>query len=142
MKVVLDANIYLSALFSPQGICAQILRKLLEDQRYCLVLSEAICAELRDCLTRPKIVQLTKQSAFALLEWFEAITVIALHVDDTVKITKNCRDPKDEIYLSAAVASKSHFLVTGDKDLLVLNAIEQTQIINPRQFWIILESQT
>ncbi len=134
MKVVLDANVYLSALFSPQGTCAQILRKLAHDKRPQLVTSEAICAELLACFKKPKILKLVNQPESSLIAWFDSIQAIALKVNDTLHTTGVCRDPKDEIYLSAAIASKASYLVTGDKDLLVLESIEQTLIVDPGQF--------
>ena len=45
-----------------------------------------------------------------------------------------CRDEKDNYLLNIAVDSKADYLITGDKDLLDLNEIEETQIINFKNF--------
>lgn len=45
-----------------------------------------------------------------------------------------CRDPNDDMFLSAALAGKVDYIVSGDKDLLVLNSVLDLKIINPRQF--------
>lgn len=140
MKVVLDANVYVSALFSPHGVCAKILRKLASTHHYRLVMNDDIRAEMEDCLRRPKISKATHLPEAALFGWFDAVRAIALHIDNPGYALGICRDPKDEIYLSAAIASKSSYLVSGDKDLLVLKAVEQTLIISPTQFLAILES--
>lgn len=134
MRIILDANIYLSSLFSPHGTCAQIFRKLANDRSLELVLNKAICSELLNCFARPKILKLTNQSESALVTWLDSIRAIALDIESIAPATRICRDPKDEIYLSAAVASKASYLVTGDKDLLVLESIEETQIIGPGEF--------
>lgn len=45
-----------------------------------------------------------------------------------------CRDPKDNQFLDVAVASEAPFLVTGDKDLLILKSFRTTRILTPREF--------
>jgi|GEM_PF-7025247 predicted nucleic acid-binding protein len=38
------------------------------------------------------------------------------------------------MFLSAALAGKVDYIVSGDKDLLVLNRVLDLKIVNPRQF--------
>ncbi len=45
-----------------------------------------------------------------------------------------CRDPKDDKLLELAVSGNADFLVTSDKDLLVLNPFRGVEIITPREF--------
>ena len=47
---------------------------------------------------------------------------------ETVEVTVDiaaCRDPKDDKFLSLAVASQAELIMTGDKDLLVLPPFAQ-----------------
>lgn len=46
-----------------------------------------------------------------------------------------CRDPKDEMFLSAATAGKVDYIVSGDKDLLVLESIFNSKIVTARHFF-------
>ena len=49
-----------------------------------------------------------------------------------IKVKSNvdlCRDSKDNFLLSLAIDGKVDFLVTGDKDLLVLEQVKKTKII-------------
>ncbi len=41
-----------------------------------------------------------------------------------------CRDPNDSFLLSLAIDSKANYLITNDNDLLVLDKIEETRILN------------
>jgi putative PIN family toxin of toxin-antitoxin system len=41
-----------------------------------------------------------------------------------------CRDPKDNFLLALAKDGKATHLITGDKDLLVLNKIGKTKILS------------
>ena len=59
----------------------------------------------------------------------------ALFIEPVVKISE-CRDPKDNKFLELAVAGKADCIVTGDKDLLVLNPFRGTKIISPIDFLI------
>jgi predicted nucleic acid-binding protein len=45
-----------------------------------------------------------------------------------------CRDPDDDNILAAAISGKCDCIITGDKDLLVLNQHEGVDIFNPRDF--------
>ncbi len=53
---------------------------------------------------------------------------------DTSEIINVCRDPKDDKLLELATSGNADFLVTGDKDLLVLNPFRGVEIITPRKF--------
>jgi putative PIN family toxin of toxin-antitoxin system len=59
----------------------------------------------------------------------------ALFIESVVKISE-CRDPKDNKFLELAVAGNADCIVTGDKDLLVLNPYRGTKIISPANFFI------
>jgi len=47
---------------------------------------------------------------------------------------KICRDRDDDYILAAAINAECDFLVTGDKDLLVLKNFEGISIVTPREF--------
>ena len=49
-----------------------------------------------------------------------------------------CRDAKDDKFLEVAVNGKADYLITGDRDLLVLHPFREIQIVSPATF---LESQ-
>ena len=48
-----------------------------------------------------------------------------------------CRDKKDNFLLALAKESNADFLITGDKDLLVLNQFEETKIITYTDYKIL-----
>ena len=87
--------------------------------------------ELNDIFSRPKIRKhfTTEQ----ILEFFELLDESSemVHVYTNTTI---CRDQKDNYLLSLAIDSKAVFLITGDKDLLVLDKIGNTRIINFKDF--------
>ena len=49
-------------------------------------------------------------------------------------VEKVCRDPFDDYILAAAHAGKAKYIVTADKDLLVLKSYNGVMIITPAEF--------
>ncbi|MDI6689943.1 MAG: putative toxin-antitoxin system toxin component, PIN family [Actinomycetota bacterium] len=45
-----------------------------------------------------------------------------------------CRDPEDDKFIDVALAAKADYLVTGDKDLLVLKNYRGVKILKPKEF--------
>ena len=45
-----------------------------------------------------------------------------------------CRDPKDDKFLELAVNGQAEYLITGDKDLLVLHPFKETKILSTKDF--------
>ena len=46
-----------------------------------------------------------------------------------------CRDPDDDVVLATALGGECDCIVTGDKDLLVLERFRQIPILAPASFW-------
>lgn len=63
------------------------------------------------------------------------IEMEALFIEPELRISV-CRDPKDNKFLELAVAANADCIVTGDKDLLVLNPFRGIKIISPADFLI------
>jgi putative PIN family toxin of toxin-antitoxin system len=45
-----------------------------------------------------------------------------------------CRDPDDDKIIAAGLAGRADYLVSGDKDLLVLGKVHEMKIVTPRTF--------
>jgi len=52
-----------------------------------------------------------------------------------------CRDEDDVKVLGLAIASSADYIVTGDKDLLVLEHYQKIPILSPRAFSDIIHSK-
>jgi putative PIN family toxin of toxin-antitoxin system len=52
------------------------------------------------------------------------------------------RDPKDDYLLAYALVGEADYLVTGDKDLLVLKQVDTVKIVTSREFLSILKTAT
>ncbi len=130
MRIVLDANVIIAA-FAARGLCESVLELCLDSHD--LLLSEELLTEIRGNLHRKiKLLPKTVEQIERVLRENGALFVPAL-------IPANaCRDPGDAHVLGLTVAGQAECLVTGDDDLLVLKRFRQCQIINPREFSILI----
>jgi putative PIN family toxin of toxin-antitoxin system len=133
MRALLDANVLISAAIRPSGTPGLIVAALLEHDAFALVLSPAIVAEVEAALKLPKIRKYLREPDEALL-WLADLAAIADLAADTGRAKGVCRYPEDDAVLSAAVEGRAGAIVTGDADLLVLEAYEGIAIVTPRAF--------
>lgn len=119
MKLILDTNTVLSAVFKPENKQAQILTLWRSGGFDWITCTEQL-QEISDVLSRPKIIQRImggSATAQALVAQMYAGCVMQALSPPFPSI---CRDAKDDYLLALLQHSKANFLVTGDNDLLVL----------------------
>lgn len=128
MRAVLDPNVIISALLSPTGAPAGVLRAWLEGE-FELLASPLLLAELERALTYPKLRERIPQSeATELLEWLgREATVVP---DPGRAPSVRSADPGDN-YLLALAEDARAALVSGDRHLLALG--DQLPIVSPRR---------
>jgi putative PIN family toxin of toxin-antitoxin system len=133
--VVIDTQIILRAAIKVNSLSNRILVDLRD--RYELIFSAEIRAELADVLSRPKLrakyKTITDERAAELLALFDAGTLV-----EPPDIPPTSRDPKDDKFLAAAAESKADYLVSEDNDLLTLKTHGTTRIVNALDFLQIL----
>ena len=68
-------------------------------------------------------------------EYAQHLTALAnAFVNDALPLTRAVRDPEDDMVVACALTVAADFIVTGDKDLLVLSTYGSIRIITPREF--------
>ena len=63
LRVVLDANVFISANINPRGAPGQIIQSFLRDGSFELILSEPIVTEVLKALTHPKVQKAARSVA-------------------------------------------------------------------------------
>jgi uncharacterized protein len=53
---------------------------------------------------------------------------------DIIEKVQECRDPKDDKILELALNGQARYIVSGDKDLLVLNPFRDVKIVTAEEF--------
>lgn len=136
MRAVLDTNVVISATLIEGGNEDRILRAW-QRGAFQLVLSPQILEEMGRVLFSERIRKfrwMDDADVVALLQILAAESVL---VPGRLKV-KASRDPADDKFLAAAVEGKTEYVVTGDKDLLVLKAYRRVEIVTPGRFVRIL----
>lgn len=136
MKVVIDVNVWISGLLWG-GIPGEILRLTYEKEITSYV-SPELMRELEATLQRPKFQpQLRKRDHTA-----ESLLAIAASLSQFVSITASkfadLRDPADAKIIATAIAAQAQALITGDRDLLVLQTVQNVPMVTPAQFLSVL----
>lgn len=127
-RVILDTNLWISYLISDRFISIDL---LIMEGRIRLLFSEELLTEFLAVVSRPKLRKyFTETDVESLLQLFDVYGEV-IKVESSVDI---CRDPKDNFLLALAKEGKADYLLTGDKDLLVLGTYVNTKIITFREF--------
>jgi putative PIN family toxin of toxin-antitoxin system len=137
MRVVLDANVFISGLLSKQGPPGQILDTWLEGG-FTLFVSPPIVAEIQRVLAYPRIRErLNPGQADQLISFLFAVTE---WVEGNLILDVLTQDPSDNVYLACAVEAQADILVTGNLKHYaeVDHPFQGVEIQTPRQFLEIL----
>jgi len=128
MRVVVDTNILVSAALK-QGSLPHIALSQ-ATQGGVLLKSAATEAQFVEVIARPYLAPLIAQDA---RDWLTRIVAAAELVPITQRIAA-CRDPTDDKFLELAVSGHADLVLSGDKDLLVLNPFRGIAIVAPAAF--------
>jgi uncharacterized protein len=135
MRVLLDSNVYLSFLLNPsaprapQACVAHVLA-----QRSLCIVSRSILDELRrNVLAKPYLrdrISPNQLDSFLTLIDMQ----IGIVADPPGQPLRATRDPGDDFVIALALYHDVNIIITGDKDLLVLNPFNGIQIVSPSEF--------
>ena len=127
MRIVLDTNVLIAA-YATRGQCHEIMEHCIRN--HTVVSSEVLLTELAEKLT--KKLRFTPETTLELIALLRPRLTI---VDPGLLQPPACRDPDDDWVLATAVEGNCGCIITGDKDLLVLNPFGSVAIIPPGSFW-------
>ncbi len=104
---------------------------LLLSPKLKFISSAELTGEIKDTLSKQRLQKHLDPDAVTRFWYqFDAL-VTTFTVISTVKV---CRDPNDNFLLALAKDAQADFLITGDKDLLVLKKFETTIICTLTDF--------
>lgn len=130
MRVVFDANVVVSGLMRLDRPPAALLDAWRED-RFEIALSNELAEEIIQVMGRPHLAARYNRTSAEVDALREAILDLAA---GSYPPMGDPRDPKDRHVLGAAVGLTVDVIVSGDKDLLVLESFQGIPILTPRQF--------
>lgn len=138
MRVVVDTNVWVSAVLNPDGHPARLLDAF-RQRRFTPVVSRPLIEELADVLQRPRLVRRFRVEKSAVQDLIELISARSFWVEITGNLHL-CRDARDDMVLETALRGQAQYLVSRDDDLKRdLNLIAHlrangTDIVSVQQF--------
>ncbi len=129
-KVVVDTNVLISAALVPGGLPAGLIDWLLQHAR--LVFSAETFAKLETRVWKPKFDRYISLEQRQALLGDLCSSGLWVDIPGDLAGQRWSRDADDDAFILAAHAAGASRLITGDEDLLVLQAVGPTLILSPR----------
>ncbi len=136
-KAVLDTNIWISAALSQSGPPAMVVRRVL--QHGLPVFSTATFHELETRLWKPKFDRHLGMEIRRSLLADASGAAFWVNIPQALAQQTFSRDPDDDVFVHAAIASGARWLITGDQDLMTVASIDGLRILTPAQAMLELE---
>jgi putative PIN family toxin of toxin-antitoxin system len=132
MRVVLDVNVWISALLWG-GIPRQVV-DLAAKEEITIFASEPLFVELTATIGRAKFEAKILSLGQTTEDLINVVASFLQWCQPIVADVPQLRDPKDLIIIATALGADAEVLITGDRDLLVLQEFEGIPILTPQQF--------
>jgi len=126
MKVVVDTNVLISALLF-KGISGRVFD-------YCMVKEEVILSPWILDEFQNKLLGKFKLDLSDVNEIIDTIEQKSNVIQPENELPNICRDEDDNNILQLAEYIEADYIITGDKDLLILEQFKGTLIISPGDF--------
>jgi putative PIN family toxin of toxin-antitoxin system len=130
MKIVLDANIFISASFWG-GKPYDVFERVAEGTDSLFVTTDVL-EEIESALRKPKFSAYEDLINTAVMNIQKLSRKVA--VSPQSRVSGVCRDPKDDKYLECAIAAKADYIISGDKDLLDLKEYGGVKIVTVKWY--------
>lgn len=135
MRVLLDTNVLISYLLAPDDTATVVrIMDAAFTGRFTLLVSDQLVDEMRTVVVgRARLAQ--RIAATKIEPLIDALMEIGEHVDTGgIDFPHIVRDPKDDYLIVLATLGNADVLVTGDRDLLELNAPTPFRIVTLTDF--------
>lgn len=129
VRYVFDTNVIVSALLFENSKPAQAFRYALANGE--VLLSLELLEELNEVLGRERFNRYVTSEERE--EFLEALVEQAVLVE-IIENVQECRDPKDDKVLELALNGEAHYIISGDRDLLVLHPFRGIVVISADEF--------
>jgi putative PIN family toxin of toxin-antitoxin system len=128
-RLILDTNVIISGVLLKGEAIRSLLIYVLNE--YQLVFGQTTWDELASVFQRDAFEKMMPLGARlrVLAELASKVEVV-----ESTSIVTDCRDPKDNKFLSLAIDANAIAIVTGDKDLKVLHPYKGIAIQSPADF--------
>ena len=127
MKIVIDTNVLISGVFFG-GLPRKILSAIVGHKLTACATTEII-AEYEE-IVQEMICRKQGHINKAIL----SPLIHAMEIIEPITRVEICRDPDDNKFLECAKDANAYYIVSGDKDLLVIERYENVKIVTAKEF--------
>lgn len=128
MRIVVDTNVLVSGVFFggiPREILSAVVRRKV-----------TACATPEMIDEYERVVQeMISRKQGHLNSAILAPLINAMDLVDPASRVKVCRDPDDDKFLGCAKDARALYIVSGDRDLLVISEYEGIRIVTAKEFY-------
>jgi putative PIN family toxin of toxin-antitoxin system len=128
MKIVLDSNIFVSSFYwkgNPRKVFDRVTNGF--DELY---ITDEILKEISTVMSSEKF----NTNRQEMEEYIEIIESYSIKLFPQNKVGKVSRDKDDDKILQCGLEGNVDFIITGDKDLLVLKEYKNIKIMKPKDY--------
>lgn len=127
MRIVIDTNVLISGVFFG-GFPREILSAVV-GQKLTACASNEIINEYEEI-----VQEMINRKQGHLNKAILSPLIKAMEIIEPVTHVEICRDPDDNKFLECAKDSHSLYIVSGDKDLLIIEQYDNIQIVTAKDF--------
>ena len=133
MKITLDTNVWLSAIFW-EGEADKLIEKIRQN-KFDIIITKEIISEIIEVLNREskfqKFLDDRKQS---IEELTRTILSMATLIETKIKLDIIKEHPKDNIILEAALDGNAEMIISYDNHILNMLEFREIKIFSPTEF--------
>jgi len=134
MKVVIDTNVWISAIISKNGISRRVIRLALQE-KITPQISDTLFLEYEDVIRREKIQNLCPLSIEEQEELFEAFLSTCKWNEIFYLWRPNLKDEDNNFLIELAVASNAKIIITDNKDDVEFGELHfSVEVLTPQEF--------
>jgi putative PIN family toxin of toxin-antitoxin system len=129
MRCVVDTNVVVSASVFAFSVPRQAVEKALRNS--ILLFSDFTMDELKNVLVRSKFDRYVSREERA--RFLAQLNARAEFVP-TIRLVRECRNPKDDKFLEVALNGRADVIITGDADLLEMHPWRGIDVLTPAHY--------
>jgi putative PIN family toxin of toxin-antitoxin system len=136
MRAVLDTVVFVRALINPKGRWGRLLFE--HADKYVIVLSPEIVKDILDVINRPEL-----HRRFPEMADLPRMDLVLSRLEEAEVVEPRerldvCRDPNDNKFFECAIAARADYIVSEDKDLLVVAEYKGIRTVSAAEFLTIV----
>jgi putative PIN family toxin of toxin-antitoxin system len=132
IRAITDTSVLIRYLIKPSAAIKELIEERWLGDEVQMVTALDLIAELEGVLKRDYIQTLIRTDEGQAL--LDAITQKADILPPLGPVLAYTRDPKDDKFVACALVGDANYLITEDKDMLVLEVVGDVRIVTPHAF--------